>query len=340
MPNKTRVIGGHRSRCTKHASRNRDIIARLGEVGVVKKWSSSSGSGLQGFSLQSRKGKKATSLTQTDSSNPAVVDDNIEIEDHDVPPSLPELEEEPAYLERGQCKRMIPRRFQDYLPAACMAPLQQYAALRSHNPPVPSSPVVSTSQQSFNSHSSTPESIPPIDTKPNSFGLYQQYKTLLSFDPDDTVTIANLCDAPTFSVPPDSLQECSPLSVYGTHAIDATVLLPPDSNTTTLAGSWFAPFMNPSICQMMHWFYSMTTKNLNHLNHLVNEVILAPDFVASDLQNFDANQEAKCLDSNSLPMDGADGWFHDHVTLHLPQKDVCHDTEEDAPALDIPDVWH
>ncbi|KAK0492981.1 hypothetical protein EDD18DRAFT_1079059 [Armillaria luteobubalina] len=235
---------------------------------------------------------------------------------------------------------MIPRRFQDYLPAACIAPLQQYAALRPHNPPLPSSPAASTSQQSSESRSSTPESILLIDTKPNSFGLYRQYTTLPSFDPDDAVTLANLCDAPTFSVPPDSLQERSPLSVYGTHAIDAAVLLPADLNTTDSAGPWFAPFMNPSICRMMHWFYSMTTKTLNDLNRLVNEVILAPDFVASDLQNFDANQEAKRLDSNSLPMDGADGWFHDYVTLHLPQKDVCHDTEEDAPALNIPDVWH
>ncbi|KAK0436054.1 uncharacterized protein EV420DRAFT_1246351, partial [Desarmillaria tabescens] len=104
--------------------------------------------------------------------------------------------------------------------------------------------------------------------------------------------------------------------------------------------SWFAPFINPSICQLMHWFYSTTTKTLSDLNCLVNEVILAPDFAAVDFKDFDANHEAKHLDSDSPPVFAADGWIRDHVTLYLPQTGVCHASEEEAPTLDIPDIWH
>ncbi|KAK0467706.1 uncharacterized protein EV420DRAFT_1473561 [Desarmillaria tabescens] len=189
-------------------------------------------------------------------SNTAVIDDDIKIEDHDMHPPLPEPEEEPAqpeYLEQGQRNHMIPHRFQDYLPVACIAPLQR------------------------------------IKTEPNLFGLYRQYKTLPSFDPDDATTIANLCDAPTFAIPPDTLQQRSPLSVYSVHSLESNAANLSTNTEALDSGPWFALFMNPTICRLMHWFYSTTTKMLNDLNRLVQEVILAPDFSSSDLQNFDAN---------------------------------------------------
>ncbi|SJL13966.1 uncharacterized protein ARMOST_17418 [Armillaria ostoyae] len=283
------------------------------------------------------------SSSQRVDSDTAVVDDDIEIEEPGSPLPLPEPEPAPApseYLERSQRNRMIPRRFQDYLPAACIAPLQQYAALRPPTPPLPAAPTVTATHSQATSRASTPESLGCIETEPNVFGLYRQYKTLPSFDSDDAMTIANLCDAPTFAIPPDTLQQRSPLSVYGVHTVESNAAnLSTDAGTLD-SGPWFAPFMNPTICRLMHWFYSTTTKTLNDLNRLVQEVILALDFSSSDLQNFDANREAKRLDTDSVPMDGTDGWFHDRVTLHLPQKDVRHNSEQEAPTLDIPDVWH
>lgn len=65
MVNKAHVISGHKSRCTKHVSRNRNIAARLGEIGVVKNWSTSSGQGLRGLALRSKKSKKPSSSGDT-----------------------------------------------------------------------------------------------------------------------------------------------------------------------------------------------------------------------------------------------------------------------------------
>ncbi|KAK0438853.1 uncharacterized protein EV420DRAFT_1651271 [Desarmillaria tabescens] len=187
-----------------------------------------------------------------------------------------------------------------------------------------------------------PEPQPLIMTEPNMFGIYQQYKTLPSVDPDDALTIADLCDAPTFSLPPDILKQCSPLCVYGTHATDNIQLSLKDLlNISELdSSSWFASFMTPTMCRLMHWFYSTTTKTLSDLNRLITDVLLAPDFSASHLKDFNANCEAKRLDSDSLPAFVADGWIRDHVMLQLPQSGVCHASEDDAPSLDIPDVWH
>lgn len=250
------------------------------------------------------------------------------------PPPSPAPPSEPEILERSQRNRRIPRRFQDFLPASgYLAPLQQYAAVRPPPPPAHSPSKESLPSSPESSHTSTPD--PPIITEPNEFGLYREYKILPSVDPDDTTTIANLCDAPTFSLPPDGLQHRSPLCVYGAHVADDPAIGSSDSTT-----SWFAPFINPTICRLMHWFYSTTTKTLNDLNRLVNEVILAPDFAAADLESFDANREAKRLDSDSLPTFAADGWIKDHVKLHLPQTRVRHASEDEAPTLDIQDVWH
>ncbi len=261
------------------------------------------------------------------------------------PPSLsPAPLSEPEILEQSQQNRRIPQRFQDFLPAGgYLAPLQQYAAVRL--PPLPArSPSLETLLSSpESSHTSIPD--PPIITEPNEFGLYRKYKILPSSDPDDVVTIANVCDAPTFSLPPDTLQYCSPLCVYGSHIVNNTTTvstgaISSEDNSPNSSTLWFAPFMNPTVCQLMHWFYSTTTKTLSDLNHLVNNVILIPDFAATDLMDFDANREAKRLDSNTQPPFAADGWIKDCITLHLPQTGVCHASEEEAPTLNISDVWH
>ncbi|KAK0495236.1 hypothetical protein EDD18DRAFT_1354451 [Armillaria luteobubalina] len=165
---------------------------------------------------------------------------------------------------------------------------------------------------------------------------------LLSVDPDDALTIADLCNAPTFSLPPSTLKQCSPLCVYGAHAATNKSQLVlkdlPTSESESL--SWFALFMTPTMCHLMHWFYSTTTKTLSNLNHLVTDILHVPDFSANDLKDFNANHEAKQLDSDTLPMFAANGWICDHITLQLLQSGVCHASEDAAPSLNIPNVWH
>ncbi|KAK0433073.1 hypothetical protein EV421DRAFT_1910365 [Armillaria borealis] len=122
-----------------------------------------------------------------------------------------------------------------------------------------------------------------FDTIPDNFSVFKQYRNSIpSTCPDDAANLDSIADAPTFAIPPDPCAHPDPVSIYGqnTGQTDFADLL---SST-----SWFSPFLNASICCLMKWFYSSTTKTLSDLNQLVHEVILMPDFKVSDLQGFDA----------------------------------------------------
>ncbi len=92
----------------------------------------------------------------------------------------------------------------------------------------------------------------------------------------------------------------------------------------------------------MNWFYASMMKTLADLNSLVQDVILAPDFSKDDLHGFDARCEAKRLDSTGvdMPSFASDGWKEDFVMLKLPQTGFRFPSEDEAPSLEIPGVWH
>jgi len=59
-----------------------------------------------------------------------------------------------------------------------------------------------------------------------------------------------------------------------------------------------APFSNKSVFCLMSWYYnSSNIKSHSELNRLVNDVILALDFLPGDLTGFRAAKEAKCMDN-------------------------------------------
>lgn len=83
---------------------------------------------------------------------------------------------------------------------------------------------------------------PLVVTEPNSIGLYREYSAAPFQDPDDCVSIDQLCDAPTFERSPDDLDEPS----TGTSRFG----LPP------LPSNPFIPFLNATIFRLINWFYS------------------------------------------------------------------------------------
>ncbi|KAK0471720.1 hypothetical protein IW261DRAFT_1344262 [Armillaria novae-zelandiae] len=127
--------------------------------------------------------------------------------------------------------------------------------------------------------------------------------------------------------------------MYGLHTVTDPSLLSPPSCTSD-NNQWFTPFLNATVCRLMNWFFATMTKTLADLDALVNDVLLTPDFQMSDLTGFDATREAKHLDNSTIPSFVSDGWTEDFVTIQLPQKGVCNKSEEDAPSMDVPGVWH
>ncbi|KAK0439080.1 uncharacterized protein EV420DRAFT_1735640 [Desarmillaria tabescens] len=325
--NTPHAIGAHKTRCSGHKSRTRELVQRLQSAGIkiAKK-----------VSLSALKKQKTPSLLSDEAHSilPSVSqvsepilndhsDGDIVMEAPDdintVSPSREELapEAEPApELGRFRRTRMIPRRLYDYLPS------------KAHKSPSPS-PVPSPSPQ------------PPsyIDTQPDEFGMFKRYKNSLpSTSPDEVVTLDTVVDAPTFAVAPDPMTQPDPTCIYGSNTGRTDF-----PNASTSNTPWFSPFLNASVCRLMRWFYSSTTKTLGDLNRLVNEVILMPDFKKSDLHGFEASREAERLDhpeEDPASPFRHDGWTEDHVSIPLPPPNPTLVPEDPCPCVDIPNVWH
>jgi Plavaka transposase len=86
------------------------------------------------------------------------------------------------------------------------------------------------------------------------------------------------------------------------------------------------PFANMSIFRLVQWMNSGgNQKSADEVNHLVNDVICAPDFDPTHLEGFSALQEKRRLDEAEANSGGPagmpfskDGWQELHVNLEIP----------------------
>ena len=100
----------------------------------------------------------------------------------------------------------------------------------------------------------------------------------------------------------------------------------------------------------MTWYYdSSNVKSHAELDRLVNDVILAPDFLPSELTGFRAAKEAKRMDNyqKSTPTYGShpaatfrDEWIKTSVCLTLPCDGVKHASEADAPKFEVKGLYY
>ena len=112
--------------------------------------------------------------------------------------------------------------------------------------------------------------------------------------------------------------------------------------------NFFKPFLSATAFHLMRWFYSGSSmKSLTELDRLVNEVILAEDFNAADLQGFRAAKEVSCLNNyEANPKDirssflAGDGWKETSVCLHLPADSIKHKSIEESPTFEVPSLFY
>jgi len=66
-----------------------------------------------------------------------------------------------------------------------------------------------------------------------------------------------------------------------------------------ISAAEYAPFLNISVFLLMMWFYSLSNiKSHAELDHLVNDVILNPNFSKDDFVGFSVAKEAKRMDDH------------------------------------------
>ncbi|KAK1223438.1 hypothetical protein PQX77_013677 [Marasmius sp. AFHP31] len=108
-----------------------------------------------------------------------------------------------------------------------------------------------------------------------------------------------------------------------------------------------SPFPNPTIDWLMTWHCdSNSTKPLNSLDSLVQDVILQPDFDIKHLQGFRARAAAAILDKSisaqpdeKLPFQASKGWIDDMVDIPLPRARSKAD-KSTAPTITVKGVHH
>ena len=179
-----------------------------------------------------------------------------------------------------------------------------------------------------------------LETTPDEFGVYRVYTTYPSTNPDEMQDLESRCDAPGLATASES-REKRWWTAFG--RAEPNLLL------TQAHDNFFAPFLNATVFHLMNWFYSgSSTKSVAELQSLVDDVLLAPDFNVSDLRGFNARREFRRLDDEpgsekdsgmSSPLTSQNGWRQSTLKIKLPAERVCQ-TEDDAPFLEIPGVYH
>ncbi|KAI0369443.1 hypothetical protein BV20DRAFT_946216 [Pilatotrama ljubarskyi] len=94
----------------------------------------------------------------------------------------------------------------------------------------------------------------------------------------------------------------------------------------------------------MHWLYSGSSmKTPGELNRLVHDIFLAPEYRREHINDFNANRENDRLDKHGeTPNTFApeDGWRVGSVKIRLPKERHRHASEEDAPVLEVSEVYY
>jgi hypothetical protein len=179
-----------------------------------------------------------------------------------------------------------------------------------------------------------------FQTLPDKFGVYCVYPGgQPTFTPDELYTISDSIGSSNISTIESSTSR-SWFSPFG----------PSLEAVTGLVAKSPSPFPNVSTLHLMSWFYSSSsTKSHAELDRLVNEVILAPDFLPAELVGFRAAKEASCIDKylascsqNESPQStlSQDEWIKTSVFISLPCDGIKHASEADAPKYEVKGLHH
>lgn len=238
--------------------------------------------------------------------------------DPDPEPGPSRQEVQPTRLGR---RRFLPNRFEDFVPSSRTAVPHVPEPVRDPTPPAGAhspSPSPSPSVQ-------TPEPV-LFRTECDNFGLYREYITFPTTDPEADQDLDDIYD-----VPGKPSMESGQRWWTGVGAM---------FNAAT--ENIYHPFLNATVYRLMSWFYSGSNqKSVAELDRLVKEVILQEDFDVGDLKDFSASRELRRLDTmeDGATFSGEAGWRESSVKIPLP-VDKQKLKEATAPTFEIPGVWH
>ncbi|THG95202.1 hypothetical protein EW026_g6403 [Hermanssonia centrifuga] len=173
-----------------------------------------------------------------------------------------------------------------------------------------------------------------FETEPNDFGVYRRYHRKPCQDISEEGTDDSLCDTPTIATT-SPFNPSSALDSFGRAVVNGLAKAP----------DWFTPFLNSTVFRLMHWAYTGSNqKSTGEIERLVHDVLLSPDFDREHLEGFRMGREERRLDEHATSTNANfnidDGWHEASINIPLPKERTRHDSEEQAPHLEVKGVWH
>ncbi len=115
------------------------------------------------------------------------------------------------------------------VPVASEAPPQDFEEPAHNAPPTPA-----------------PSLLPPVETRPNRFGVFQSYTMAPVHDPEEGLTVDDFTDCPTHTRRPRDDRDGNVLQPFG-----ASIL----NRVKARAQNTIAPFLNVTVFRIMDWLY-------------------------------------------------------------------------------------
>lgn len=250
-------------------------------------------------------------------------------------PSPPRFVPQPTRFGRA---RKFPAIFKDFLPNS-----------RSQIPHMPPRPEKSTAvpavalnepsraptRASISDESSAND--PCFTTEPDQFGLYRVYPRKPYCEPDNNLTINDVCDESARAVPGNS-------NSHQWWKGFGSKINPTDSESSQSTSSSFSPLSNPTSFRLLSWFYGGSRqKSQVELTSLVETVLKADDYSKEDAANFSFSHETALLDaadSTSSLFADETIWKRSTIKIPLPCERHKFHSEDAAPKLRIRNVYY
>ncbi|KAI0071014.1 hypothetical protein K474DRAFT_1712834 [Panus rudis PR-1116 ss-1] len=253
------------------------------------------------------------------------------------------IEELPESRSRVGRQRRPPKLPKDFIPYGRTRGLPKHIPIPAKVPPVTR---LSTPSDA-DSHDAPPDSEnvpmdetsknakddPPAyyETLPDKFGVVRCYPVRPRTNPEDLITLDDLCDAPTLMKSSRSRHSQSSAPSGFRKRLEKEQTNP------------FTPFNNATEFLFIDWKETGSSLKTVPECQRVVDLMENPDFNVEDLRGFNVAQALDKLDGTSIlgdAFDPEDGWRIGHVDISLPCERVKNKSEEDALTLRVDGIHY
>ncbi|KAJ7458562.1 hypothetical protein FB451DRAFT_1142228 [Mycena latifolia] len=183
-----------------------------------------------------------------------------------------------------------------------------------------------------------------IRTTVNGFGLYREYPSIPTYNPDEILTAEELSDIPggtranTATIP----SQLTPFEPEISPLPSSPASAPPPVSSKSSNSVYTGPFPNWSTMSLMTWQWTgSSTKSVEEMEKLV-DVLQDPKFSKEDIMHFDVKRATAKFDAhlaNTTSSTVRDGWKSVSVDIPVPDG-KRRESAAEAPTFAVPGLFY